>query len=159
MPQERDDNMPDPGTPVIVDVLARTNADGSVGFSHQWRWQNGLPGGSQGIAIPARGKNDPGTPIHFHLRDQTDPARGLDFTDEANGVMWVKRGNQCPGDHEQCQDPEIPPDQMQRSPNLLKVFNRNSDACTLHYRLRFKDHAGKSESYDPDITNGGTNTA
>jgi hypothetical protein len=49
--------------------------------------------------------------------------------------------------------------QMVRSPNLLKVFDENSEECTLHYRLRFKDRAGNAESYDPDITNGGTNRA
>jgi hypothetical protein len=160
MPREVDNSQADPGTPVIVDVTARTTADGSVGFDHEWRWQDGTPGGGKGgIVIPARGNKDPGTPIHFHLKDLTSPARGLDFTDEANGVMWVKRGESCPGENEQCQDPEIPADQMQRSPNLLKVVNLNNDPCRLHYRLRFKDRDGKSESYDPDITNGGTNRA
>jgi hypothetical protein len=154
MPENRG---PPPGTPIIVDVFARTNADGSVGFSHQWRWQDGTPGGTKGIGVPPRDENDPGTPIHFHLRDQTNPPRGLDFTDEANGTMWVKRGDFCPGEHEQCEDSEIPSEQMQRSPHLLKVFDENSEECTLHYRLRFKDRTGYPESYDPDIMNGGTN--
>ena len=159
MPREIDNDGPNPGTPVLVDVFAQTNADGSVGFTHQWRWQDGNPGGNHGIAIPARGKTDPGTPMHFYLRDQTSPPRGLDFTDETSGAMWVKRGGTCPGETEQSEDPEIPPDQIQRTPNLLKVFNQNSEPCTLHYRLRFKDRAGKADSYDPDITNGGTNRA
>jgi len=160
MPREVDNGKAAAGTPVIVDVTARTNTDGSIGFSHQWRWQDGTPGGGNaGIVIPPRGEKEPSTPIHFHFKDVTSPARRLDFTDETDGVMWVKRGNTCPGEEEPCDDPEIPANQMQRSPNLLKVVNLNSDACTLHYRLRFKDRDGKAESYDPDITNGGTNRA
>jgi hypothetical protein len=64
----------------------------------------------------------------------------------------VKRDG-CPTS--KCGDSEIPEDKIQRAPNLLKVFNENSEECTLHYRLRFKDKNGQLESYDPDITNGG----
>jgi hypothetical protein len=146
---------PPAGTPVIVEVLARTGADGSVEFSHDWRWQNGMPGGGSGaIEVPKRGKDEDGTLIHFHLRDETQPNRGLDFTDDIQGAMWVKREN-CPD--ERSEDPEIPPGQMDASPNLLKVFDKNSEECTLHYRLRFKDRHGNAVSYDPDIKNGGTN--
>lgn len=146
-------NGPPAGTPVIVDVLARTAAGGGVDFSHSWRWQDGTPGGSGSIDIPRRGKDDNGTPIHFHLRDETQPNRGLDFTDDLHGAMWVQRDG-CP--QERSADPEIPADQMNATPNLLKVFNKNSEECTLHYRLRFKDRQGNAESYDPDIRNGGT---
>lgn len=152
---EREAGKRAPGTPVVVDVFARTTADGSIQFSHAWRWQDGTPGGQGSIGIPAREPDEPGTPIHFHLRDETRPLRGLDFTDDSEGAMWVLR-NACPPEHQKCEDPQIPPDQMERSPNLLKVFDRNSEECTLHYRLRFKDRAGKPEDYDPDITNGGT---
>lgn len=146
---------PRPGTPVIVDVVARTHADGSVGFSHSWRWQDGTPGGNGSIGVPPRKADEPGTPIHFHLRDQTQPRKGLDFTDDADGAIWVLRDS-CPPAGQRCDDPQIPTDRIVRSPNLLKVFDENSDECTLHYRLRFKDRAGNAEAYDPDITNGGT---
>jgi hypothetical protein len=147
---------PPPGTPAIVDVIARAMPDGSVGFSHAWRWQDGTPGGNGSIGIPARKPSEPGTPIHFHLRDETRPPRGLAFTDDPEGAMWVLR-NSCPPEDQRCDDPQIPTDRIVRSPNLLRVFNENSEECTLHYRLRFKDRTGKAESYDPDITNGGTN--
>lgn len=145
---------PAAGTPVIVDVRARTGSGGKVEFSHKWRWENGTPGGDGTIQIPKRGKDEDGTPIHFHLRDETNPSRGLDFTDDIHGAMWVQRDS-CPD--ERSEDSEIPPGDMNVSPNLLKVLDKNSEECTLHYRLRFKDRAGNSESYDPDIKNGGTN--
>ena len=145
---------PPAGTPVIVNVTARTAADGGVDFSHSWRWPDGTPGGNGSINVPQRTKNEDGTPIHFHLNDETDPNRGLDFTDDIHGPMWVQRDG-CP--QERSVDSELPPGQMNASPNLLRVFNKNSEECTLHYRLRFKDKDGKPESYDPDIKNGGTN--
>jgi hypothetical protein len=95
--------------------------------------------------------------MQFHFDDQTQPRRGLDFTDDSDGAMWVLRSS-CPPDGGKSEDPEIPTDKIVRSPKLLRVFNENSEACTLHYRLRFKDRDGNDESYDPDITNGGTNT-
>lgn len=146
---------PQPGTPVIVDVIASQLVDGSIEFRHEWRWQDGTPGGKGSIGIPARKPSEPGTPIHFHLKDETRPPKGLTYTDDADGAMWVKRGS-CPAGGTRSEDPQMPPDQMDRSPKLLKVFNVNSEVCTLHYRLRFKDRAGNAESYDPDITNGGT---
>lgn len=147
---------PPAGTPVIVNVLAKTKSDGGVGFSHDWRWQDGTPGGNGSIRIPQRDENEPGTPMHFHLTDDTRPRKNLDFTDDPDGAMWVKRAS-CPPERERCEDPQIPPHKMRRTLNLLQVFNENSEQCTLHYRLRFKDSDGKSHSYDPDITNGGTN--
>ena len=144
-----------PGTPVIVDVFARTLPGGAIEFSHSWRWQDGTPGGSGSIEIPEREKDEPGTPLHFHLRDQTQPNRGLNFTADHEGAMWVLR-DRCPPEHQRCEDPEIPADKMERAPKLLKVFDRNSEECTLHYRLRFTDRDGRPEAYDPDIKNGGT---
>jgi len=47
---------------------------------------------------------------------------------------------------------------MERHNHLLKVVDNNSKECTLHYRLRFTDRAGRHVSYDPDIKNGGTNS-
>lgn len=153
-PTLREKEPPRAGTPVIVDVFARSTSNGGVEFSQSWRWDDGTPGGSDRIDIPQRKEDEPGTPIHFHLRDETHPSRGLDFTDGTQGPMWVKRGT-CPPQDEKCEDSQIPADKMQRSPNLLKVFNENSEACTLHYRLRFKDRQGRPESFDPDIRNGG----
>ena len=147
---------PPAGTPVIVNVVARTKADGSVGFTHTWEWENGTPGGNGSIRIPPRDENASGTPIHFHLTDDTHPRRHLDFTDDPRGAMWVDRDS-CPPEDQKCEDPQIPPGEMKRTVNRLQVYDKNSEACTLHYRLRFKDRAGKSHSYDPEITNGGTN--
>ena len=146
---------PPAGTPAIVDVFARTTQSGAVEFSHQWRWNDGTPGGSGDIDIPRRNKGGPGTPIHFHLRDQTQPPRGLDFTADQDGPIWVLRDS-CPPDGQPCEDREIPTDKIERTPNLLKVFDLNSEECTLHYRLRFTDRDGRPEAYDPAIKNGGT---
>lgn len=151
----RETSGPPPGTPAIVDVFARTAPGGAVEFSHQWRWNDGTPGGNGAIEIPRRKKDESGTPIHFRLVDQTQPNRGLDFTDDEDGAIWVLR-NRCPPDHQRCEDPEIPTDKIERTPNLLKVFDKNSEACTLHYRLRFIDRHGRPEAYDPAILNGGT---
>ena len=143
---------PRAGTPAIVDVFARTGPGGAVEFSHEWRWNNGTSGGNGEIEVPPRKKNEDGTPIHFHLKDQTQPPRGLDFADDP---IWVLRDS-CPPDGQPCGDPEIPADQIVRTPNLLKVVDLNSEECTLHYRLRFTDRQGRPEAYDPAIRNGGT---
>jgi hypothetical protein len=153
-PQERAADPP-AGTPVIVNVVARTKPDGRVEFSHTWKWNDGTPGGNGTIRIPQRDENAPGTAMQFHLIDETRPPKNLDFTDDSEGAMWVKRDS-CPPEHERCEDPQIPASEMRRTPNLLQAFNKNSEQCTLHYRLRFKDRAGNAHSYDPDITNGGT---
>jgi hypothetical protein len=143
---------PPAGTPAIVEVFARTAPGGGVEFSHQWRWSNGTPGGNGPINVPSRKKSDPATPIHFQLRDQTQPNRGLDFADDP---IWVLRDS-CPPDGQPCGDSEIPADKIDRTPNLLKIVDLNSEACTLHYRLRFTDRDGRPEAYDPAIRNGGT---
>lgn len=135
------------GTPAIVDVHADPDGGGGVTYWHEWRWQNGSSAGKGTIDVPKRSEADPGTPIHFQFHDST--GRGFNFADDA---IWVTR-NGCP--NSPSGDPEIPGSKIQRSPNLLKVFNENSEECTLHYRLRFTDKDGKSDSYDPDITNGG----
>lgn len=143
-----------PGTPVIVDVYATTNADGSVTWSHEWRWENGSSQGSGTIKIPKRLPSEPGTPMHFHLRDQTEPKREFVFDNNQGAAMWVRKDS-CPPELQRCDDWQIPPDQMDTAPKLLKAFNLNSEECNLHYRLWFKDKDGKPGTYDPDITNGG----
>lgn len=146
---------PPAGTAVIVNVVARTKPDGGVGFSQTWKWQDGTPGGTGSIGIPPRDENAPGTPMQFHLIDETHPRKHLDFTDDADGAMWVKRDS-CPPENQKCEDPQIPPCAIKRSANLLMAFNENSEPCTLHYRLRFKARDGEPYSYDPIIINGGT---
>lgn len=143
-------NGPPAGTPAIVDVFADPLAGGGVHFRHEWRWHSGHAGGKGRIDIPKRAAVDPATPIHFNLRDKT--GRGLKFSDDGLGAIWVDRTG-CP--QSQSDDPEIPPAQIKSTPKLLKLLNENSEECTLHYRLRFTDRAGKPESYDPDIKNGG----
>lgn len=143
-------HLPATGRPAIVDVHAEPDGGGGVVFWHEWRWQDGPSQGKGTIMVPPRSASDPGTPIHFHLNDKT--ARGLRYTDDDLGAIWVKRSD-CPD--AQCSDNQIPVDKIQQAPNLLKVFNENSEECTLHYRLRFADKDGQQESYDPDIKNGG----
>lgn len=157
-PNSQRSSGPPAGTPVVVDVFARTKADGTTEFSHEWRWQDGTPGGKGTIGIPAREPSEPGTPIHFHLRDETRPPKGLVFTEDSDGAMWVLRDS-CPPEDRRCDDPQIPTDRIIRSPNLLRVFDENSEDCMLHYRLRFRDRSGKLQAYDPDITNGGNTGA
>jgi hypothetical protein len=152
---QRSSGGPRAGTPAIVDVFARTGPGGTVAFSHEWRWNNGTPGGNGEIGVPRRKKDEDGTPIHFHLRDQTQPKRGLDFADDP---IWVSR-DCCPPEGQPSGDPEIPADKIERRPNLLKVLDLNSEQCTLHYRLRFSDRQGRPEAYDPAIRNGGTTFA
>lgn len=140
---------PPAGTPAIVDVTIES-APAGISVSHEWRWQNGDSEGNGTIDVPQRASHEPGTPIHFHLHDNT--GRNFRFADDVLGAIWLKRDG-CPSS--QAGDPEIPEDKIQRTPNLLKVFNENSEDCRLHYRLRFTDKDGQSESYDPDIKNGG----
>lgn len=140
--------MPGPGTPIFVDVTASPDRCGGVDFEHQWRFENGQPQGNGAIEVPERSASDPGTPIRFHLNDTT--GRQLRF-DEADPI-WVDRSG-CP--EEQSDDAEIPPHSIQASGRTLSVLDRNSEKCTLHYALRFRDRDGGYECYDPEIKNGG----
>ena len=145
--------MASPGTPIIVDVYARTSGD-DIEFSHDWGWENGAIAGHGRIEIPKKSESESGTPIHFYLHDLTRPRRGLEFTNDAGGAMWVNR-NACPPADQICGDAQIPDGKIRRAAKLLKVFDENSEECVLHYRLRFQDRDGNPESYDPDIRNGG----
>ena len=151
----KSDHSEPPGTPVFVDVFARTASGGGVDFSHEWRWrENGPSEGDGAIKVPARKPKEPGTPLHFRLRDETNPKRRLAFVENQGAAMWVLR-SECPPEATRCDDPEIPPDRMTVTPFVLRAFDENNEECTLHYRLWFNDRDGKLESYDPDITNGG----
>lgn len=141
------------GTPAIVDVTAEPSATG-VSFSHEWRWQDGGSEGKGTIHVPQRADEEDGTPIHFHLHDKT--GRNFRFADDVHGAIWIKRDS-CP--MSKSSDSEIPEEKIQRTPNLLKVFNENNEECTLHYRLRFIDKNGQPGDYDPDIKNGGKGLA
>ncbi|MEO7635546.1 MAG: hypothetical protein ABIS38_07870 [Sphingomicrobium sp.] len=144
-----------PGIPVFVDIIARTNPDGGVEWSHDWRWdEDGSSKGKGAIIIPKREKKDPGTRMHFMLKDQTDPKRHFVFFDNKGAALWVMR-DCCPPADVRSDDTEFPADEFVSARHQLTALNRNSDACTLHYRLWFKDKAGEIESYDPAIINGG----
>lgn len=135
------------GTPVVVDVCADLDPMGRVCFDHEWRFE-GSPTKARGrIDIPKAQPKDPGTPIHFHLRDNT--RRNLRF-DERDPI-WVKR-SECP--EESCEDREIPRDSIDANANLLKILDLNNEECELHYNLRFNSDQGPEE-YDPSIRNGG----
>lgn len=142
---------PEAGRPVIVDIYADVNSTGDVCCRHEWRFQNGPAKGGGRIEIPARKHSEPGTPIHFHLHDKTGRQLGFDCADP----IWVSRGT-CPTNS--CEDPEIPRCDFDVANKLLKVMNRNSEECELHYNLRFKDGMGRPAEYDPAIKNGGTTT-
>jgi hypothetical protein len=132
-----------------VDVRARI-VRGDVEFSHDWRFENGPSKGGGKIEVPAKTDGDPGTPIHFHLDDDT--GLHLKFVPDNKDVMWVDR-NGCP--ESQTWDQEIPIGQIDPSPMLLKVYDKNQEECELHYRLRFQPDPEKY-SYDPEIKNGGS---
>jgi hypothetical protein len=148
------DNRAGAGKPVIVDVFARNGPNGRVAFSHDWRWENGPSEGNGTIKIPKRLPSEPGTMLHFNLRDETDPKRHLEFAKKDGAAMWVLR-NACPPEDKRCDDAEIPPDRMVTQPKLLKAFDENSEECDLHYRLWVRDKDGNWDAYDPDIKNGG----
>lgn len=132
---------------VQVDVYAYREGD-DVLFAHAWR-QQGDPKREKGqIKIP-RGEKD--VPIHFHLHDRS--RLNLAFESTASDAMWVSK-TECPtapGSGGQI-------NYDQSSPNQLKVSDSNSEACTLHFALRFTGDEldGKtSYEYDPEIRNGG----
>lgn len=138
-----------PGTPIRADVYARPGSGGGIAFSLEWRFEG--DGGAHGgpIDIPEKKANQAGTPISFHLHDET--GRNLRF--DPDDPIWVSR-TQCPD--QSSSDPEIPADQVKSNPNQLKVVDLNKDRCELYYTLRFQDADGKPEPYDPMIRNGGS---
>ncbi len=147
---------PRPGTPVSVIVYARNGPEGTVEFTHEWKWADGSPGGGRAeIDIPDKKHGEDPTPIHFKFYDRTEPRRGLQFArDEDGGPMWVRR-DRCPPEDVKSEDREIPARDMKPNRTTLTVVNFNDEACVLHYRLRFKARDGGKESYDPEIRNGG----
>ena len=142
---------PPPGTRVFVDVYADTAPNGSVVWSHKWRFADQPENGGE-IVVPAKDKGQPGTPIQFKLHDRTQPKVGLTFvpSDEA---IWVDRVD-CP--NASIHDAEIA--NIEPSETVLKLLDLNNDECTLHYNLRFNPDPIRY-CYDPTIKNGGTTTA
>lgn len=138
-----------PGTPVIADVSASSKAGGGVEFSLKWRFQDETDRREGPIELPRKKCEEPGTMIHFHLHHSPD--RMLEF-DTADPI-WVSRSG-CP--KQPSSDAEIPTDQINPRPKLLKVYDRNQDTCELEYTLLFKDEDGNIEPFDPMIRNGGT---
>lgn len=144
---------PPAGTRVKVDIRATNGASGGVDYDVAWHWEDGTPGGKGPIEVPAKKKGEKGTPIDFHIDDQTKPPRGIIFTDDAQGPIWI-RVDQCPDD--QCLDRQFPPDEIKRSDKQLTVVDDNAVQSNLHYRLRFKDKDGHPDALDPEIKNGGS---
>ena len=143
---------PPPGTPVFVDVYAKTSPSGGVEWSHEWHFQNQRPKGGA-IDIPQKDKGQPGTPIKFKLHDRTEPRLGLRFVD-GDDAIWVDRTT-CP-ESGPARDPEIV--LIEPSETILRVVDMNQDDCTLHYNLRFEPDPCRYY-YDPEIRNGGTTIA
>jgi hypothetical protein len=146
-PQSQNSCDPVAGKPIHVDVLAEPDGKG-VRFSHSWRFEDGQPQDGSAIQVPRRKKDDPATSIRFHLIDRTQ--RKLRF-DDADPI-WVDR-DCCP--EQQSRDAEIPAEDVKAVGITLSVTDLNSEQCTLHYNLRFRDRDGASECYDPEIKNGG----
>ena len=138
---------PSPGTPVRVDVTARRDSNGDFQFSHEWRFHGGNSQGGGNIEIPRKKKTEPGTTIHFHLRDDTGLLR---FASNPDDAIWVDRSG-CP--QQAVRDPEIT--DVRPSPRLLTIHDENKDECELHYNLRFEPDPDRY-CYDPTIKNGGS---
>lgn len=130
-----------------VDVYSYREGD-DVLFSHAWRRQGDSRRQKGQINIPF-GERD--VPIHFHLHDRS--GLKLKFESTASDAMWVS-DTECPtaaGNGGQINFD-------QSNPNLLKVSDTNSEACLLHFALRFTGdelNGSTSYEYDPEIRNGG----
>src|SRR5689334_16376333 len=145
---------PPPGTRIKVDVQATDSPGGTIEYSIDWHWDDGTPGGKGAIEVPEKKKGEKGTPIDFHIDDQTKPPRGIIFVDDVKGPVWIKLDS-CPDDY--CLDDQFPADEIKRTDKQLTVLDENLVKSDLHYRLRFKDKDGNPDSYDPEIKNGGSN--
>jgi hypothetical protein len=135
---------------VNVNVYAKLDpADGSLRFTHDWAFEGDPKKNPGDIHIPARKHDAGGTPIHFHLHDDT----GLELTFNRRYPIWVAR-DRCP--KEPSSDAQIPKSGIDANLKLLKILNLNSEKCDLGYNLRFLDKHGNKKGYDPMIRNGGT---
>ncbi|MGI8611927.1 MAG: hypothetical protein ACR2KH_06630 [Sphingomicrobium sp.] len=143
---------PPPGTRVIVDVYA-DGQPGAVTFKHEWRFDDNSRKGNGEIDIPAKKKDEDGTPIQFNLHDRTRPKVGLKFVNDDN-AMWSDR-TICP-QYDAAWDSEIT--SIRPSERVLHVVDLNKDECVLHYNLRFEPDP-QTYCYDPEIRNGGTTVA
>jgi len=141
---------PRPGTPATIDIFADKGANGGICFSHEWRFENG-PASKGHMQVPRKRRVEPGTPTHFRLHDRS--GTGLKFEAQVADAIWVQE-NSCPCDAQH--DPEFDLRNARRQDRLLSVVNLNQRACELHYRLNFRDSAGKAVCYDPIIRNGGS---
>ncbi|HVM37552.1 MAG TPA: hypothetical protein VM265_04100 [Sphingomicrobium sp.] len=144
---------PPPGTPVVVRVTARPGAD-DIDWSLKWQFRGQSDWHDDPIVIPPKKKAQPATPITFELIDET--RRCLKFQPTARDAIWSLRSG-CPGEKLSSHDTELelngPPPQSKQ----LTIVDRNWDKCSVYFRLRFRDDAGKEVSYDPEIRNGGSN--
>lgn len=139
---------PAPGTPIHVHVCATGGTKG-VNFSHDWNFAGGPKQGFGRIEVPRRKKHQLGTPIHFHLINNTHPRVELEFVNDQNAI-WVDRTG-CPLNGPKS-DREIT--NINPLKQHLVVQNRNEENCLLYYTLRFKPDPDLY-CYDPEIKNGG----
>lgn len=144
---------------VQVDVFAIRDGD-DILFTHAWKRQ-GEPARRKGKIVIPHGEGD--VPIHFHLRNKTDPRIHLEFLADPAQAMWVDTRD-CPtgagnggGQIRFNSHPNPSPDPSH--PNQLIVTDDNSGGdLTLHYALRFTGDvvgSGPPYEYDPIIKNGG----
>jgi hypothetical protein len=143
-----------------VNVIAARHEDEGVDFICLWEDANG-DWHSGPITFPRNsGEHD----VEFKLDDRT----GLNLAFEASGsnAIWFN-ADCCPTSASGDDKGQIHDRHVETGNKKLKLKNRNSSACNLHYALRFTGNSwtspgGKQHNapyvYDPEFRNeGGTN--
>lgn len=88
--------------------------------------------------------------IHYRLVDDTELGLRFDanspFCDEKNPT------SDCPANGASSDQSEV----ISCAGPSLVVQNKNTEECTVRYKLRFLDKNGQDHEVDPDWKNGGT---
>lgn len=144
------------GQKIEVDVIATRHEDLGVDFLCMWEdssgnWHSGP------IEFPYRSGDHE---VEFKLDDRS--GLHLNFEKNAGDAIWFDL-NSCPKSAGGSDNGQITDKQVTAN-DKLKLKNLNSQACTLHYALRFtgdswtspggKQHNGPY-SYDPEFRNRG----
>lgn len=88
------------------------------------------------------------TEVEFKLDDKTD----MDLRFDCRGPFWDAKNckSNCPNDGDTSDQTEV----LECKSDKLTVLNKNSEECTVKYKMYFTDRHGGRHCVDPEWKNG-----
>ena len=93
-------------------------------------------------------KDDGETKVRFKLKDET----GLGLRFDRQAPFWDEKNctTGCPADGATSDQTEV----LDCEDKTLTVLNRNTEECTVTYKMYFTDQQGGRHCVDPEFKNG-----